>query len=184
MGKLSAFNFITLNGYYKGINEDISWHQHGGEEEQFSIESLQSDNILLFGRITYEMMANWWPTPMAIDTMPDVAEAMNKSEKIVFSRTLKKADWTNTRIIKTKMLDAVKKLKETSQKNLTILGSGSLVTQLAEKGLIDTFQFMIDPIAIGEGTPLFHNINKTLNLKLTNSRVFKSGTILLSYESK
>ena len=93
MGKLSVFNFISLNGYFKGPNGDTSWHQHGNAEEgEFAAEGAQSDSIILFGRKTYEMMAGFWPTLEALKNMPAVAEGMNKSEKIVFSRTLKKAD--------------------------------------------------------------------------------------------
>ncbi len=91
MAQLSAFTFIKLDGYYKGKNEDISWHQHGQEEGEFSANNLQSDNILLFGRKTYEMMANFWQSPAAYESFPEVAAGMNKSEKIVFSRTLKNA---------------------------------------------------------------------------------------------
>ena len=99
MRKLTMYNFITLNGFYKGLNEDISWHRHGGEEEGFSVDSLQQDNILLFGRVTYQMMASFWPTPMAMESMPDVATGMNNAEKIVFSNSLDNAEWQNTTII-------------------------------------------------------------------------------------
>lgn len=91
MRKLSVFNFITLNGFYKGPGGDISWHKHGEEGSKFSEENLKSANILLFGRVTYEMMAGFWPSPMAYETFPAVAEGMNNTDKIVFSKTLKKS---------------------------------------------------------------------------------------------
>ncbi len=182
MRKLSTFTFISLDGYYKGQNEDISWHKHGPEEGEYSAESLKSENILLFGRTTYEMMASFWPTPMAYDAFPVVAEGMNKAQKIVFSRTLKKANWGNTRIICDNIVDEVKSLKQKAAKDLTLLGSGSILTQLAEAGLIDEYQIMIDPVAIGNGTPIFKNIKDQLDLKLINTRTFKSGVILLSYQ--
>ena len=120
--------------------------------------------------------------------MPEIAEGMNKSEKIVFSRTLKNADpivigWKNTRIIRNNIVEEIKKLKSTSKKDMTILGSGSILTQLAEAGLMDSFQFMLDPIALGDGTPIFKGIGNKLDLKLTATRAFKSGAVLLSYES-
>jgi dihydrofolate reductase len=182
MRKLTTFTFISLDGYYKGQNQDISWHKHGAEEGEYSAESLKSESILLFGRTTYEMMASFWPTPMAFDSFPVVAEGMNKAEKIVFSRTLKKADWENTRIISENILDEVKQLKQYAEKDLTLLGSGSILAQLAEAGLIDEYQIMIDPVAIGNGTPIFKNINHQLDLKLISSRTFKSGVILLNYQ--
>lgn len=182
MGKLSVFNFLTVNGYYEGKEKgDISWHTHqpGGEEGQYAAEGAGSGSTLVFGRVTYEMMAGWWPTPMAIETMPDVAKGMNESEKIVFSRTLKKADWQNTRIISNNIGEEIKKLKK--DKDLTILGSGSIITQLSELGLIDVYQLMIDPVAIGAGSSIFNGLKKKLDLKLADSRIFKSGVVLLTY---
>jgi dihydrofolate reductase len=181
MGKLSSFTFLSLDGYYKGFNEDVSWHKHGAEEGAYSASSLQSGNILLFGRTTYEMMAGFWPTPQAAQAFPEVAEGMNKAEKIVFSRSLKKAGWQNTKIVSANILDEVRTLKQ-REKDLTILGSGSIVIQLAEAGLIDTFLIMIDPVIIGKGTPLFSGIHHPLTLKLIDNRTFKSGVVLLSYE--
>ena len=184
MGKLSVFNFITLNGYFKGPNDDTSWHQHGNEEEgEFAAEGAQSDSILLFGRKTYEMMASFWPTPEAAKNMPEVADGMNKSEKIVFSKTLKNASWNNTRIIKNNIVEETKKLKSSSPKDMTILGSGSILTQLAEAGLVDTYMFMLDPLALGDGTPIFKGIGTKLELKLAETRSFKSGRVLLTYQS-
>lgn len=182
MGKLSVFNFITLNGYFKGPGGDLSWHKHEGEESSYAAEGLQSKSILLFGRVTYEMMAGWWPTPEAINTNPEIANGMNASEKIVFSRTLKKAGWNNTKLIKDNLADEIKRLKQIPGRPVTVLGSGSLVTQLAELGLVDEYQIMVDPVALGNGTPIFSNIKHPLSLKLTNTRAFKSGVVLLCYE--
>ncbi|HEX6223438.1 MAG TPA: dihydrofolate reductase family protein [Chryseolinea sp.] len=184
MAKLSVFNFMTLNGYFKGINDDTSWHQHGNEEEgEFAAEGAQSESIILFGRKTYDMMAGFWPTPEALKIMPAVADGMNRSEKIVFSRTLKEAHWQNTKIINSGMVEEVKRLKASAKKDMVILGSGSVLTQLAEAGLMDSYQFLLDPIALGTGTTLFNGLNCTLNLRLTSSRTFKSGAVLLSYDS-
>lgn len=182
MRKITSFQFITLNGYYKGSNEDISWHKHEQEEGEFSSESLKSENILLFGRITFEMMANFWPSPMAYENFPLVAEGMNKAEKIVFSNTLKEVAWKNTRIINENIMEKIQRIKQSEGKDMTILGSGSIAGQFADAGLIDAYQIMIDPVAIGKGTPLFKNIRNQLDLKLTGTRTFKSGVVLLSYE--
>jgi len=184
MRTLSAFNFITLNGFLSSIDDDISWHKHGEEENQYASESLKSGNILLFGRRTYEMMAGYWPTPMAMQNDPTVAGGMNNAEKIVFSKTLKTASWKNTKILAEGIAEKVSKLKQTTGNNLTLLGSGSIVSHFAEHGLIDEFQIMIDPVAIGEGIPIFKGIKHPLDLKLTNMRTFKSGVVLLSYKSQ
>ncbi len=181
MRKISAFVFTSLNGYYKGLNEDISWHKHGEEEMKFSEEGANSGSILLFGRVTYEMMSGFWPSPMALEMMPGVAAGMNNSEKIVYSRTLKQANWNNTSIISDDIINETKKLKEKPGNDMTILGSGSIVSQFSEAGLIDELQIMIDPVAIAKGTALFENINQTLTFQLVSTRTFKSGVILLNY---
>jgi dihydrofolate reductase len=181
MRKVTAFNFITLNGFYKGMDEDISWHRHGSQEAKFSEQSLERDNILLFGRKTYETMVAFWPTPMAKELFPKVAEGMNKAEKIVFSRTMNKADWNNTRVVSGNIVDEIKVLKRTARKDMTILGSGSIIVQLAEEGLIDDYEILVDPVAIGVGTPIFEGITRKLDLKLMKTRVFKSGTVLLCF---
>ena len=181
MGKVRVFNFVTLNGYFKGPNGDLSWHRHGEEENEYAAGMLKSGNTLLFGRVTYEMMAGYWPTPNAIKNDPIVAEGMNNSDKIVFSRTLKKAGWNNTRIVKDNIEEEVKKMKQMPGKDMTLLGSGTILVRFAEQGLIDEYQIMVDPVALGDGTPIFKNIKHKLELKLTNTRTFKSGVVLLCY---
>ena len=99
MRKLTAYNFLTLNGFFKGSNEDTSWHRHGAEEARYSEEMLAQDNILLFGRKTYQMMASFWPTPQAKELFPKVAEGMDRAEKIVFSKSPFEPEWENTQVI-------------------------------------------------------------------------------------
>lgn len=179
MRKLNVFNFTTLNGYFKGPQGDTSWHSHGGPESDYGVEAMKANNTLVFGRTTYDMMASYWPTADALKNMPEMAKGMNEAEKIVFSKTLKKADWNNTTILNdVKEMAALKKSKGN---DMTILGSGSIITQLAEIGLIDAYEIMMDPIALGDGTPMFKGLKTQLQLELVNSRTFKSGIVLLSY---
>jgi dihydrofolate reductase len=180
--KVNAFNFVTLNGYFEGPKGDISWHKHGAEESEYAMEGLKSGGTLLFGRVTYEMMASYWPTPDAIKNAPIVADGMNNAEKIVFSRTLKKVEWNNARLVKDNIVEEIKKMKRMSGKDMTLLGSGSILTQFAEHGLIDEYQIMVDPVVLGEGTAIFKGIKHKLDLKLTMTRTFKSGVVLLCYQ--
>lgn len=183
MGKLIVFNFLTLNGFFKGPGGDISWHKHTGEEEkQYSIDAMKAGNTLLYGRVTYEMMQWYWTSPLAAESDPVMARSMTEAEKIVFSTSLVHADWNNTRVVNNDMLGEVQRLKAAG-KGLAVLGSGSIVTQLAEAGLVDEYQVMIDPIALGEGTPMFSGLKRQLNLELLNARTFKSGVVLLIYRS-
>lgn len=182
MGKLNVYNFITLNGFFKGKGGDLSWQKHGEEEAEYGTKAQKSEGMLIFGRITYDQMASYWPTGQAEKDNPEMAKGMNNAEKIVFSRTLKKADWQNSRIISDNIIDEMKKLKAGDGKDMTILGSGSIVAQFADAGLIDSYQIMLNPVALAEGTPIFTGITKNLDLKLTDTRKFKSGVVLLMYE--
>lgn len=177
------FNFISLNGFYKGSTGDISWHKHGKEENEFSADNLKQEAILIFGRITYEMMVSYWPSSFAMENDPATASGMNKAEKILISSSMKKANWNNTSVINDNFIEELRKLKQSPGKDMVILGSGSIVTQCAEAGIIDEYQIMIDPVAIGGGTPIFNDIKHALELKLIKSRVFNSGTVLLTYQA-
>ncbi len=173
---------MTLDGYIAGQDGDISWHNVDEEFQELAEKASNSGNMLLFGRITYELMANYWPTPEAIKNDPIVAQGMNKSEKIVFSRTLNKADWHNTRLVKDNMLREIRKLKQESGKDMTVLGSGSIVSQLAQERLIDEFQILLNPVVIGKGKTMFEGVKDRFSLKLTKTRVFGNGNVLLNYE--
>jgi dihydrofolate reductase len=183
MGKLIAYNFVSLNGYFKGPKEDISWAKPGSKEEsEFAAGNLKSGAALIFGRVTYEMMASYWPTPEALKNDRMIAEGMNKADKIVFSKTLKKAEWNNTKIVKGDIIEEIKKMKQSPGKDMTILGSGSIITQFADHDVIDEYQIMVHPIALNGGTAIFKDIEHKLELKLTSTKAFKSGVVLLCYE--
>jgi dihydrofolate reductase len=182
MRKLTVFNLMTLDGYIAGPGGDISWHNVDEEFQELATAASNSGNTLLFGRVTYELMAGFWPTPEAIRTDPVVASGMNRSEKIVFSRTLQKADWNNTRLVKDDMLAEVRRLKQLPGKDLTILGSGSIVSQLAQEGLVDEYDILLNPVVLGKGKTMFEGLRNRLVLKLKETRKFGNGNMLLKYE--
>lgn len=183
MRKLLVFNSVTADGYFTDTNGDMNWaHQQDPEWDEFVAGNAKSGGELLFGRVTYEMMASWWPTPMAAKQFPAVAEGMNKAPKVVFSRTMDQATWENTRLIKGNLAEEVRKLKEEAGDHLVIMGSGSIISQLAGENLIDEYQMVVNPIVLGAGRTMFDGLKERLNLKLTNSRTFKNGNVLLCYE--
>jgi dihydrofolate reductase len=182
MRKVVVFMLITADGYFEGTNREIDWHNVDAEFNEFAIEQLDSSGILLFGRVTYELMASYWPTEAAITDDPLVAKRMNNLPKIVFSETLEKAEWNNTRLVKENAEQEVMKLKQEPGKDIKILGSSSLSAFLIDHGLIDEFRILVNPIILGKGHSLFEGINDKLNLKLVKSRTFKSGNVLLIYE--
>lgn len=126
-------------------------------------------------------MASFWPTPAGKSTNPVLADVLNTASKKVFSRTLQKADWHNTEVVKELDKDEILKLKQQPGQNMMIFGSGTLVQQLTNLGLIDEYQLIVNPVILGKGKPLFSNIKNRRNLTLVHTRTFKSGVVLLQY---
>ncbi|MEO5959203.1 MAG: dihydrofolate reductase family protein [Opitutaceae bacterium] len=184
MSKLIVFNSVSTDGYFVGPGGDMSWAHNKADAEwnKFTEENAKGDCVLVFGRITYEMMAAWWPTKKAMNTMPVVAERMNSALKVVFSRTLEEASWENTKLVKRDLAGEIKKLKQTAGKDLMIFGSGTLVSQLTQKGLIDEYQMVVQPVVLGRGRTMFEGVKKELDLKLTHTRTFKNGCTYLCYK--
>jgi dihydrofolate reductase len=181
--KLYVFNNISLDGYFTDKNGDMSWaHRPDAEFNEFTQNNAKGGGVLLFGRVTYDLMIKFWPTPMAMQSNPIVAERINGAEKIVFSNTMDKASWNNTKIVKGDIVAAMRKLKEQPGDNMVIMGSGSLVSQFTEAGLIDEFQFVLCPIILGTGRTLFERVTTRPILKRTDSRSFKNGNMFLRYE--
>jgi len=182
--RLNMFNSVSLDGYFTDAGNDMSWAHAGGDSDEFQefvAGNASGASALVFGRVTYEMMAGFWPTPMAAQQMPEVAAGMNKARKYVFSRNLKKADWANSTVLHGDPVAEIAKLKRADGPGLTILGSGSIVKQLAAAGLIDDYQLMVCPVILGSGRTLFDGIPGRPTLKLANSRAFQNGKVFLHY---
>jgi dihydrofolate reductase len=174
---------VSLDGYIADRNGDMSWaHKQDAEWNAFVAENARGEGMLLFGRITYDLMASYWPTPLAMKNNRTVAEGMNRMPKAVFSRTLDKASWSNTMLVKGDLAAEVRKMKAESGPGMVILGSGSIVSQLAQEGLIDEYQIALSPVVLGKGKTMFEGVDKKLSLKLTKSRTFGNGSVFLCYE--
>jgi dihydrofolate reductase len=184
MGKLVVFNLLTLDGYFTDEKSDMSFahtHTPDAEWDGFVTDNARGGGMFLFGRVTYELMAGFWPTPHAAASMPIVAERMNSLPKVVFSRTLDRAQWNNTRLVKDDLLGEVRRIKKESSEDMAIFGSGTIVAQLAPHGLIDEYQIAVVPIALGKGRTMFEGITAKVPLKLTRTRTFGNGRVLLCY---
>ena len=183
MQRLIVFNNITLDGYFTDANNDMSWAHKNADDEwnKFAAENASGGGLLLFGRKTYDLMVSFWPTKQAHDMMPEVAEGMNNHRKVVFSRTMDKAEWNNTTLIKDNIVEEVKKMKSEPGEGMVILGSGTIVSQLTQARLIDEYQFIVHPLVLGSGRTLFEGVKDPLPLKRTNSRTFGNGNVLLTY---
>jgi dihydrofolate reductase len=182
MRRLAVFNNVSLDGFIADAAGDMGWaHRDDEEWSEFVRGNAAGDSELLFGRITYELMASYWPTPMARRNDPDVAARMNAAAKVVFSRTLARVAWENTRLVRSDMVGEVARMKAASGPDLVILGSGQIVAQLADAGLVDRLQLAVHPIVLGAGKPALA-VRRRLDLRRTDVRPFANGVVVLSYQ--
>jgi len=180
MRKLIAAINMSIDGFcdHTAMDPDDEIHQY--------FNDLLSDaDTLLYGRITYQLMESYWPTvvknPTGNKPIDEFAVLIDHISKIVFSHTLKNVDWKNVRLANRGIKEEVLELKQQSGKNI-LAGSRSLIVTLMQLDLIDELQLCVHPIILGNGLPLFKNINDRTNLKLVKTKIFGSGSITLYYE--
>jgi dihydrofolate reductase len=184
MPRLTAFANISLDGYFAAADGDISWFKSDDPDwKAYTEENARGGGRLLFGRVTYELMASYWPTSIARQNDPALTERMNCLQKVVFSRTLDQVSWNNTRLVNDDLAGEVRKMKQDRGEDMVILGSGSVVSQLTQEGLIDEYQFVLHPVILGRGEAIFDGIREGRSLTLTGTRTFGNGSVLLCYES-
>jgi dihydrofolate reductase len=177
MRRILVSNLISLDGFYEGPNDEIDFFVIDQEFLAYAAAMLDSVDTILFGRKTYQHMAAYWPTAPA----DAVAQKMNSLPKIVFSKTLQKADWNNSRLAKDDLVEEVNKLKQGPGGDMVVLGSATLASQLLQLGLIDEYRVLINPVLIGSGKPLFRGITERIKVKLLATRSLASGMVILSY---
>jgi dihydrofolate reductase len=183
MRKIKGFLLTSLDGYFEGQNPwEIDWHNVDDEFNELAIQQLDASDYLVFGRTTYQGMAQYWPSEEAVKDDPKVASRMNGSPKIVVSRTLEDADvtWANTRLIRDPQ--ELGELKGETGKDLLVLGSSVLTTTLMELGLLDELGIMVNPVILGAGNSLSSSARRRIALKLLRTREFGNGNVLLTYE--
>ena len=184
MRKLSVSNLVSLDGYLAGLDGDLSWFATGPDFFRYVDKMMPTLGMLLFGRVTYEMMAGYWPNPdNTRDSEPPVTKLMNELPKLVASRTLKKAGWGrwDNVTVTADPVAAVRRLKAEAGGDMVIFGSGGLVSTLAEAGLIDEYRLMMNPTILGQGIPMFRGMSKRVPLKLVSSEVFDKKMVMLTY---
>ncbi|MGV3508017.1 MAG: dihydrofolate reductase family protein [Sphingobacteriaceae bacterium] len=179
MRKLIMWNIITLDGYFEGNqNWDLPFHEvvWGQELEKLSIEQLNTADYLVFGRVTYEGMAAHWTKEQG-----EIADLMNKIPKIVFSKTLDKADWNNTTLIKENASAEIKKLKDEGGKDMYVFGSANLSETFINDNLYDEYRIGIAPVILGSGRPLFKQGSASKNLSLVSTQQLLTGGVVLKF---
>ena len=181
MAALAAFISLSLDGCYADANSDMSWaHTQDPEQAEFTASNARGGGRLVLGRVTYEMMKAFWPTPAAAEMMPDVAAGMNAMPKTVFSRSLKSSDWRNVEMAQDDLVTELARLKG-EDLDMTILGSGSIIAQAATAGLLDELQVMLVPVTLGAGKRLFDGIPRSLAWVREEARQFGNGNMFLRY---
>jgi len=171
---------VSLDGYFAGPNGEIDWHVLDEELHEYVMVLLNSIDTLIFGRVTYQGMAATWPTPAALKNDPEVAARMNELSKIVYSRSLEKVEWQNSRLLKEIDPIEIQKWKQQPGKDMAISG-GVVVSAFTKLGLIDEYRLIYHPVILGSGLPLFQDFKERVHLQLFRTKIFKSGLALLSY---
>lgn len=180
MRKLKVFESISVDGYFTDAAGDMAWAYGARPDPEFAAwvgVNASSGGELLFGRKTYQQMEAFWPTPLAAQQMPAVAKGMNAARKYVASRTLRPS-WNNTHLLEGDLREAVRALKAGDGPDITVLGSGSVVGVLGDAGLVDVYQFVIVPVALGTGRSVFASGQK---LSLVEHRGFANGNVVVTY---
>jgi dihydrofolate reductase len=179
MRKIIVSNVASLEGFFEGPDKDkLDWVIVDAEFLDYAKGLLGMVDTLLFGRATYEHMANYWPKAPA----DEVADKMNNLPKIVFSKTMEKADWNNSRLVRSDIREEVSKLKELPGKDMVVFGSARLASYLLQVGLVDEYRIILQSVLLGTGRPLFTGLTERIQMKLISAKAFGSGVVLLSYK--
>lgn len=188
MRKVILLMHASLDGFVGGPNGEMDWIRYDDEIFQDVTDLLGAVDTSLYGRVTYQMMAGYWPAvrenPSSTERELHHANWVENVHKIVFSKSLDKAEWNNTRLIKENIVEEMAALKAQPGKNMMIFGSPRLAHTFMELGLIDEYRINISPVVLGEGIPLFKNVKHKTNLQLLTAKTFQSGVIGLHYRTE
>ena len=183
MRKIIAVEWLSLDGYFSGPKGETDWFFMDEGTGKYLSNLFRTIDTIVLGQVTYEMFAAYWPKPDPADGNPqELTDFMNNSRKIVFSKSLKKAEWNNSVLMKEINVAEINKLKQGSGKDIVIFGSGSIVSQFTKLKLIDEYQFLINPVFLGNGKTLFKSEEAKTKLKLYDTKKFENGNIMLHYE--
>ncbi|MBP1964500.1 dihydrofolate reductase family protein [Paenibacillus aceris] len=185
MRKVILFNRTSIDGFFTGPKGEIDWFIHDPEVDKAAHEMMDPDTIF-FGRVTYQMFESYWPqvakNPNAPMGAKALANELNEMTKIVFSTSLTNVTWENSKLVNGDLAKSVLEIKQSDGADIVIFGSGSIVQQLTNEGLIDEYLITVTPVVLGAGKPLFHDVKAVHRLKLKETRSFASGNVLLHYE--
>jgi dihydrofolate reductase len=195
--RIVIFEWMTADGYFAATDGNLDWVVPDDAQARAAANDIARFDTVLFGRRTYEQFAGFWPRVLEDDdstTVPDphhpgrrsrehrtVAVALDTMTKLVFSKTLKEAGWRNSRILRSFDPRMIEAMKQQPGKDMIVFGSGSIVSQLTEHGLIDEYQLVACPVFIGQGRPLLGGLSSPVRLNLIDSAKYESGDLMLRY---
>jgi dihydrofolate reductase len=182
MRKIFAFEMVSLDGYYETRDRGLDWHHVDAEFTDFAAAQLDEADTLLFGRVTYQMMADFWPTEAGLQGQPEIAKRMNHLRKVVVSRTLTASDWGPATVISADGAAEVGRLKQQPGRDIALIGSSALAASLLGEGLLDELRVMVNPVILGAGRALLAGADRA-ELSLSAVRQFGSGNVLLTYQT-
>jgi len=186
MRSLVAFMHVSLDGFVANRRGEMDWITIDDEIFKDAMMLAENSDTALFGRVTYQMMESYWPTVLSSDSSTELelqhAKWMENTSKIVFSETLERVEWKNTRLVNRNIPQEIIRLKQRPGKKLMIFGSPRLTHSFMQWDLIDEFRININPVVLGGGIPLF-NIHNRIDLKLITTRIFRSGVVGLHYKT-
>jgi dihydrofolate reductase len=185
MRKIISFMHISLDGFVAGLNGEMDWIKVDEEIFDYVGKRISEGDIALYGRVTYQMMENYWPTagdePAATKHDIEHSKWYNKVHKVVLSKTMKDADLTNTTIISDNLSGRINEIKQQPGNEILLFGSPTATHSLIQLNLIDGYWLFVNPIILGRGIPLFVDIKDKIKLKLVTTRQFTSGVTELNY---
>lgn len=186
MRNLIFFMHASLDGFVAGPNGEMNWIKVDDEIFDFVATMTDKADTALYGRVTYEMMQDYWPNagtqPNASKHEREHSAWYNKVPKVVLSRTLSERDLVNTTVVADQLEDNINNIKKQEGKNILIFGSPSASNSLLNRGLVDEFWIFLNPILIGQGIPLFKDITESVKLNLIETKTFDIGVIALHYK--
>jgi dihydrofolate reductase len=185
MRKIISFMHISLDGFVAGPNGEMDWIKVDEEIFDYVGKRISETDTALYGRVTYQMMQNYWPEagnkPGASKHDIEHSKWYNKVHKVVLSRTMKNDGLTNTEIISDNLSDRINEIKRQAGSEIALFGSPTATHSLIQQNLIDGYWLFVNPIILGRGIPLFAGIKEKINLKLLTTRQFTSGVTELNY---
>lgn len=192
MRKIVVFNLLSVDGYFAGDDGNIDWHQVDDEFNTFAVEQTSEFGGIIFGKTTYQLFESYWPQTLkdpqdlpagrqASDDDRKIAQMIDETWKLVFSKSLKEVTWKHAKLYHDIDPEEVKQWKQYDGKDLVIFGSGTIVQQFTNLDLIDEYRLLINPVILGKGKSMFADVNDMHKLKLVNTRAFKNGNVLLTY---